>query len=339
MLLPKPLLVPFVALVLWIVSALPCSAQSNDDTVIPELAGLPLMSASDMTMTFYTPNNVNEKELAKLAQSIHGRNISIKEKGGHFATPVRNIQTLGDALLIYEDEAGAQRILAWCQQIDAAMKSEQEPAKQELTVTEWRPKNMSLMTGHSSLTPFHRNVREFRDGQFISENPNITLLKDQGTLVLRDTPRQIEAMVALLDRIDQPEEQLMLTAMVITGQKDAAVDQGDVPPELTQHLSQMVPFDTFRTESLGMVRSSARSRDIQISMGERNSTGQQPNHLIIRPEAFDPETATLTAVCEFRSADGLTFETRTTIQAGEYTVLGASGSQPLFCVLRIERLD
>jgi len=332
MLLPKPLLVPFVALALWIVSATPCHGQSNEDAGQTDMRTQPLMSASAMTTTFYSPVNVNARELAKLAHDIHGRNISIEEKGGHFATPVRNIQTLGDSLLVYEDEEGAQRILSWCHKIDAAMKGEEEPEEQVLTVAEWRPKNISLMTGYSSLTPFQRSVREFHEGQFVSENQNITLLKDQGTLVLRDTPRQIEAMVALLDRIDRPEEQLMLTAMVITGQHGTGEDRGDVPAELTQHLSQMVPFGAFRTESLGMVRSSARSRDIELAM-------DAGNRLQVRPEVFDPETSTLTAVCEFTSANGLSFETRTTLRAGEYTVLGASGSQPLFCVLRIERLD
>ncbi|GEM_PF-2647242 len=331
MLLPKPLLVPFVAIALWIVSATPCHGQSTQESGQRDLGATPLMSASAMTTTFYSPENVNPRELAKLAHDIHGRNISIEEKGGHFATPVRNIQTLGDALLIYEDEAGAQRILAWCRQIDAEMKADEEPAEQELTVTEWRPKHMSLMTGYSSLAPFHRSVREFHDGQFVSENQNITLLKEQGTLVLRDTPRQIDSMLALLNRVDLPEEQLMLTAMVITGQQDPGVDQGAVPAELNQHLAQMVPFSSFHTESMGMVRSSARSRDIEIAMDEGN-------RLKIRPEVFDAETSTLTAVCEFDSVNGLSFETRTTIRAGEYTVLGASGNQPLFCVLRIERL-
>ena len=37
--------------------------------------------------------------------------------------------------------------------------------------------------------------------------------------------------------------------------------------------------------------------------------------------------------------EGFTFETRTSVTAGEYTVLGVSGELALFVVLRIEPID
>lgn len=334
MFVPKPLLVPLFATILLLASGLPCQAQSLDQESHQgqEASNTrPLMSASEMTTTFFRPQYLEIGPLAKLARNIHGRDISIEEKGGYFASPVSNIQLIDDAMLIYEDAASAQRIIAWCQQMDESMKGDASE-KPDLTVTEWRPRNISLMTGYSALSPFHRNVRDYYKGDFVSENQNLTLLKEQGTIVLRDTPRQIAAMLALLDRIDAPEEQLMLTAMVITGQRGAGSGNGDVPAELAEHLAKLVPFSNFRTESVGMVRTSARAKWVEIVVDEGN-------RLEIHPEVFDTETSTLTARCDFKSASGLRFETRTTISAGEYTVLGASGSQPLFCVLRIERID
>ena len=80
-----------------------------------------LMSAAEMTTTFFTPSFVESRDLAQLARDIHGRKISIEEKGGHFAAPVENIQYVGDSLVIYEDQASAERIVAWCQEMDHSL--------------------------------------------------------------------------------------------------------------------------------------------------------------------------------------------------------------------------
>jgi hypothetical protein len=321
MILAKHLIAPLFAAVALILFTIPCAAQEP----------LLLLSANELTSTFFTPGNVDVRDLFKLAQNVHGRRIRIEEKGA-LGEPVLNIQSLGDSLLIYEDAAGAKRILSWCRQMDEAMQSNL-PAPEASIVTEWRPGNISLMTAYQALETFERRVRHFDRGQLVSEHQNISILKEQGSMVLRDTQPNVDAMLSLLDRIDRPEQQLMITALVITGQRGGQrQDQSDIPAELARHLSKLVPYSSFTTQSLGMVRTSSQAETIEIELDDANK-------LRIRPEAFDLTASTLTALCRFDSDGGLKFETRTTVTAGEYTVLGASGTAPMFCVLRIELID
>ncbi|MFT7464630.1 MAG: hypothetical protein ACI9EF_002987 [Pseudohongiellaceae bacterium] len=338
MFIPKSLLAPIYVGLLMLVAALPCYGQSADGTSDgqPDANPMPLMSASEMTTTFFTPQHASGRDVndfMQLARSVHGRDISIEEKGGYFARPVSNLQTVGDALVIFEDAASSQRILAWCQRIDKEMQKDQSSGS-ALVVAEWRPKNISLTTGYEALSPFRHNLPDMapesdRQRFLVS---NITLLKEQGTLILRDTQDLVDEMLDLLQRVDSPEEQLMLTALIITGNNGLGDAPGDVPADLAEHLSKMVPFSDFQTTAIGMVRTSVRASAIEIKM-------DNSNQLRIRPEAFDVNSSTLTAKFEFQSDSGLVFDTRTSIHAGEYTVLGASGGQPLFCVLRIEVID
>jgi hypothetical protein len=55
---------------------------------------------------------------------------------------------------------------------------------------------------------------------------------------------------------------------------------------------------------------------------------------------YDRETGALPITrCRFEATTGQEFETSLTLRAGEYTVLGAAGVDPLFVVLHVTPLD
>ena len=83
--------------------------------------------------------------------------------------------------------------------------------------------------------------------------------------------------------------------------------------------------------SRGIVRSSSRAKSIELSIDDSY-------RLELLPEAYDVETRSLTARCQFAGRDDFGFETRTTLQGSEYTVLGAMGRDPIFAVLQITQL-
>jgi hypothetical protein len=287
-----------------------------------------LFSADDVVTEFYTPENSSVHELIRVAAQFHGRSFYVEERGGYNARPLENLQLLGDSILIYDKPDYTTSLLAALKLLDRG--NADEPGRQAIVTRHWSPGFVSVNTGLGALQPFNRSVFLVDDQGREHAVGNVSMLQNQNVLVLRDSPDQVDQMLELLEVIDQPETQLMVTTMVLRGVRGDSED--DVPAELTRHLSQLVPYDTFSVEAMGMVRTSARAREIQIKLDGRN-------RLVFEPDAFDRESLSLSGMCHFDSADGFQFETRTSVAAGEYTVLGAAGEVPLLVVLRIMPLD
>lgn len=344
----KPFVPALIGLALWLALPAPSvSAQENPGVNQPAGAqpvdGPPLRSADDLTTSFYRPGHVDLIELANLAREFHGRDIYVVERGGLRAHPLRNLQTLGDSLLIYDEPEAVERIQAWCRLVDQPREGSTPAGPAELVVAEWRPGFVSLETAYRALEPFQRGVDPSPERTRNASRPgmvqqpvlvrNISRVDAQGVLILRDSADQVQQMLDVLDELDKPDTQLLLTTMVLRGSSDPAPSGSPpVPAELSAGLSQLVPYDHFVVEDMGILRTATRGREIGVRMA-------QGNHLILSAEAFDAASSTLTASFEFRSDDGFALETRTALGTGEYTVLGATGAEPRFVVLRLSRLD
>ncbi len=320
-------------LALVLASHSPCHAQEAPpaDAVTDEHV-YPQASTSELRTEFFRPVNVNLNEIKNLAEEFHGRQIWVTERGGRAAPPVENIQRLGDSLLIYDVDERVREILAWLVDTDSRYAAhDEQDAPTSLAVIEWSPRHVSLQSAWTALEPFRRMVMTLGAEGVRSQVPNLSLINDRGLLVIRDEVSQLDAMKQLLERIDVPEPQLFLTCLVIVGDRSASASSPGLPADLVSDLAKLVPYEHFRIESLGMVRTSAFSKSIELRTDNKDS-------LELRPDAWDEQTSTLSAQCRFNAHTGFNFETRTALSTGEYTVLGASGTQPLFAVLRIESL-
>lgn len=319
---------------LLLAGLLPSTLLSAQDEGDGGYDSYPLLSAEEIVTTFYTPEHLGADELLDLAGMLYGRAIFVAERGGYEADSIDNLHSVGDALLIYDDQANTERLLAGLQVLDRP--SAQVPdARPALTTATWAPGYISLDSAFEALGPFRREIVVDANTSDARLQENLSLLGDQNMLVLRDSGPQVEQMLALLASIDRPEPQLQVWATVVYAVAGANLRADNTAPpapaELTNELKRLVPFEHFFTASMGLVRSSARSEQIRIET-------DKGDELHLRPEAFDAKTGTLTTLIHFDGAGDFDFETRTSITAGEYTVLGASGQQPLFLVLRIEPL-
>jgi len=295
----------------------------------PQEPGMPLLGLDEIETVFFTPKHIHRAEMINLAQRLHGRQIFVYERGGYNAQPVQNLQTLGDSILIYDEPEYAARLVTWMTAMDRPADLI-EQARQKTDVIQWSPGYVSLPTAQQALRAFER-VLTLDTEEGTQRVANVTSLPDQNVLVLRDTADQLAQMNQLLASIDKPEPQLRVTALVITAHHGSG-GESELPKSLSDHLSQLVPYDRFEISSMGLVRTSSRSNSIELNM----TTGDRFD---LRPDAYDAKTGTLSARIQFQSASDFKFETRTSLVTDEYVVIGASGAEPTFAVLRIEALD
>lgn len=296
----------------------------------------PLLKASQLKTYYFTPQHVQSTHLRGLAQELYGRQIYITDRGGYSGAPVDNVQQLGDTLIIYDTEDYAQMLGEALHEMDLAM-AEAAPApapaaNYETAVATWRPRHIGLNVASSALTSFRRDALVFDERGNVSHVPNVSVVGELGQLILRDTPDQVEVMVSMLQSIDIPEQQMYVTCLVIRGQHMPSDGPDPVPAELASNLSKLVPYDHFELLTMGVLRASAIADHLELRMDDSF-------RIELKNQGYDAETRSLTALCAFDGTTNQRLETRTTIRAGEYTVLGATGSQPLFAVLKIEPID
>lgn len=294
----------------------------------------PLVRAADLRTYYFTPSHVRSSELRKLAERLHGRNLWVIERGGYEARPIENLQAMGDTIIIYDTEEYATRLGQALHDMDRSMGEQAAeptpPRSVTYSVVEWTPRHLTLDSAFSALRPFQRQAMITDSAGVTSQVPNLAMLNETGQLVMRDTTDQVQQMQQLLERLDQPEPQVLITCLVIRGTRDADSANPGVPSELSQHLSNLVPYDNFLLESTGVLRTGVLAKEISIDMDGRF-------RLLMRSEAYDGDTGTMTVRCEFLAKPNH-LETRTTLTAGEYVVLGASGYEPLFVVLQVKPL-
>lgn len=289
-----------------------------------------VIDSADLQTTFVTPRAADSQEVFQLARELYGRWLHLSERGAR-GQPVFNLQRLGGSLLIYDlpDQAAfiKQRLLELDAQ--AALASADQRSEPVIQTVEWSPRHVSVDTAWRAIAGMQRTVVTNDAAGMHAQSPNITRAEGANMIVLRENAERMATLKALLDRVDQPEEQLLITCMVIAA-TDGEAEGPALPSTLTDDLSALVPFETFSMLSMGVMRSSVRSERIELNM-------DNAWQLRMEPEAFDSAQGRLTAKVAFQGA-GQSFETRTTIGLGEYTVLGATGREPIFAVIQARSL-
>jgi hypothetical protein len=308
----------------------------------------PRRTESSLTVTTYTPRAFVIDELTQAASSLFGDHVVIDTSdaaGNSGFYTIQHFVQLGDLLLIRDTAHEAARIVATLQSLEDAELARRKAAKAqddsteagfllELTTAEVRPRYVSLDTLSTALESYQRRVQRGPDTLV-----NLKPVPEAGFLLVTDTAERLKEIAALVERIDKPLPQMLVTAMLIE-----AGGSYPLPKEVAASLAELVPDTEFGAASIGVLRCAASSgRQSQIKMDLGGGDGWS---LAFFPEAYDPQTGELSlGECKFELRRTMahpqpqsiqSFTTSLSLRAGEHVVLGAVGIDPTFVVVRFE---
>ena len=306
--------------------------------------GLPVYLPDEVDVTLFTPDFVESVQLLQSVQQIHGRRFVLAENGADQKPPY-NLQVVGDSLLIYDTPEYTARVLKTLERLDqeGVAKSPQQRSmltEADLQVYEYAPQFLSLEAAYEALQPFQGKTQIRRADSMVTSINALSASEELGHIVIRETPEVIAAIQDLLARVDVPHPHITLHCMVL----QATREQGDedLPDELVDNLSALVPYDRFDRLTMGLITTSVKPGG-KLSLRMPTDDGRNCS-LQMRVGAFDGTGRTLTfeqlSFSMYRGPVGgspavADFTTAATLASGEYVVLGATGPQPIFVVLRM----
>jgi hypothetical protein len=296
-----------------------------------------LVSLADISLTRFRPENVDAGELTELARRLIGREIYVVENGGYDSAPVANIQLLGSSLVIYDVPQHAARTLKTLRELDQVVQQgAQDSAPSQVQTWEYTPRYLSLEAAYHAVGTLQREY----EGHM-----NLSLTEERRLLVVRDDAERVAEFRELLERVDVPEDQVTISCWLLQGASGgnaapsgASPARGSIPAELAEHLARLVPGQSFQPFGYGMLQvSSATDREVSLQLG---AGGPQMYQLELRPTAYDRQTGSLTvASCSLRALNRgdfpQLFTTSAVLRGGSYTVIGASGAEPILVAVLV----
>ena len=336
----------------------PTNTSPLQDGGGPTTPGSPSASGSqpaeEPSVHFYTTRNVDAYELADIAENLYGRLVDKLDDAGQVTGGTYNVQVLGDArLVIFDTDERAKAILELCKKIDVLEEDLDELERLEALVPvlksmEYSPRYLSTSDLMGALRPFERQLatEPTSRGAVTSVgglSMNISMLEQTGSLIIRDTAAALAEISTLLDTIDKPSPQVQLVCYVLRGSKESSDDSGQdshsIPTEITDNLKRLVPYSSFDLASMGVLRMSTSASRQSNSL--RMPGKSEVFEMRLRVGAFDHKDGVLSLdnfemmKREPMGQENL-FATSTSVNAGEYAVMGASGADPVFVVLHFE---
>ncbi len=283
-------------------------------------------ASADLVLEHFVPKCAPASKLATTAYRIAGFEHAVPSDFTVEPTYVRNIVDFGDSVLLYDTPAGIAKLTQLLEKLDLAFDANTVAPP----VTSLPIRHLSRSRVSSLLYTFYKGSYEF--------------LGEQNTVLLRGSEEDTERAVDLLVSVDFPSQQVLLSCYLIQGTPDPQETDEQVPPELAEHLSKLLPYAGFELQSLAILRTAALPIAGEIEMCLERGAQSPLGVLRLTPGGFEPNSKSLTLdKCSFGYAyAGATpstiFKTSTSVTAGEYTVLGATGLSPVFVVLRFELL-
>lgn len=301
------------------------------------------ISPDQLVLRYYTPQYLDDEELVKVAASLFGPTIWVATPDGSPYTPQRFL-TLQDTVIVRDRAERADAILRELAEIENAIYPPEEhpetAPEQALESLEYAPRFLTTSAALDALRGYQRAIQlPTPDGGWVGFD-NMSAFEERHMLLVRETPDRMAEIRRLLGTVDVPVPQASFTFLLIRGQAGEAPGK-ELPAELVQHLGRLLPAQSFELIATGLMRGSVRS-----PLSLRTGVGDHQYTLELEPAAFDPTSRELTLQrCAFQDTEempdgswetGHEFETALSLRAGEYTVIGAVGSDPLFVVLRME---
>lgn len=315
---------------------LPTQDRANDSLVI----GIEEPTGEEVLMTNFAPQGTAPRELVGAAQAFVGRDVYLEDPGNGSFRAIENMRSFQDHVIVLETEKRMAGVLEALVELDRLTTPGRGASSLDgpFIVTQLAPRNVTVDTLYSALQPFERLINENLPDGSRFQTKNMTLVRETGQIVIRETEERTVEMLDLAASIDLPVAQLDLVCMVIRGldPDDEGDRSKDLPSELTASLTELLPHEGYERAGVGALR-------IAAVPGARTSlvlTGPtlQEHSLDLSLSTFDSSSGNLDiSECRFgvRGHQPL-FETATRIRMGEYVVLGVSGEDPLFVVLRIQ---
>ena len=304
----------------------------------------------------------------------YGRVINKRDDFGQVIGGTQNVQVLGnDRIVIFDTEERALAILDLCRKIDVVQKDVEAIERladlsSRLTSMEYSPRYLSANDLMDALRPFQHSITDFMDpnGRMrttAGANMNISVLGDSGQLIIRDSKEALAEITALLATLDKPSPQVQLVCYVLRGAKSDTNTESDwghdveaasntpqganewgmsspnIPSEVTDNLSRLVPYSNFKLATMGVLRMSTSATPWPNTL--RMPGDDESFEMSLQIAAFD-EAEGILSFSNFGMKKGQPmgptnlFATATSVQAGEYAVMGAAGADPIFVVLHFE---
>ena len=303
-------------------------------------SGPPLVPAEQLQLQYYNARRASAADdLLDALQGLALRKYYVKNADGSITGPVVNVRGFGNTptLVIYDLPERIEQITTMLADLERATgegEGDGSEAK-ELQLVQYSPRSVPIESLFSSLRPFLRTVLT-PDGEGV---PNITAVTSPAHLVLRDTADNIEQMLDCLKHVDEPAPQFVVKCWLLRG-SDRETPK-DLPPELIDNLRRLVPFREFEPVSMALLRASLVPGQKQQLRGDfRQGDGDQRFDLELVPGGYDKQGGLLSFErCSFQATTGQQFSTSATVGLGEFVVLGAAGSEPLFVVLRVTPVE
>jgi len=288
----------------------------------------PVLSVEELVLQYYQPKHAQASYLANKLEDLVGREFHVKERGGYASRSVDDIFQMGGAVGIYDTRDYVQRVLTLAAELDQRWESDAVP---ELETLQYRPRFLTIDVVEEALRPFNRRILVGDDYK-----SNISKVEERSILIVRDSPERLVEIRALLDALDVPEEQVRLTCWMIDGVPNSGHDSS-LPKDLSTNLEKLLPGFGFQVRGFAMLQTT-------LSIGTSREVELNDERAIFkfRPTAYDAESGSLTVTyCELEQPETLSqhersyFRTNAIFRGGEYTVLGAVGTQPVFLVVRV----
>ena len=350
-----PLLALLPLVVLPLLSPTPVLQDPSADSWT-ENADNEFVTRDQAQVYYFTPQHAYADELQEVAYTLYGSDIATLDRAGNIIDFTSNMLVIGDSrILIFDSPENAELILKLFVDLVKPIEFvERKPApSEELRTAHYTPRYLSALDVLEALGPLTHLVEGRGDSSMPTPAKNVRVLNNSGLILMLDTQAHIDEMLAFLDSIDRPAAQLELTCYVLRG-TDQPVSN-NLPKELTSNLARLVPFAGFELASMGIVRTSAGSAgnlvsiemqgkneqftlDTRISAFDMQKSGAEVLTMngcqVIHSytDVIDPSDVNARAAGKMRSRQ--LFSTSASINGGEYAVMGATGTDPIFVVLR-----
>ena len=295
--------------------------------------GIPTFELRELSLIQYRPQHVQAGMLMTVVQRMLGRHMQVVERG-RVVSPLPNLSELAGTILIYDTQEYSARVLEMLKALDQAPQEPEEVedmSQYSEIMVEYTARNVPVNYLNSALGSFG-DIYDFS----VVGNRMITAR----------IPEYAKAtFLEFMERVDQPDPCVLLTCYLLTGSDSAVKGNGPQPPaEVVQSLKSILPGLEFRSIGFSMVQSTI-SEGRQIHLGVSGSDDMR-YELKFSPLAFDVQSGDMNVLnCELRrhkesgeggrgqNAPQLMLITDTVFRGNQFTVLGASGQDPVFVVI------
>ena len=292
-----------------------------------------LPACSELQLAYFRPRYSSPEALVDVASEFIEPQFQARDGDG--VRYVQRFMILGRTIVLQDEPDELADRVSTLEALDANAREETTEVAIQRGV--YRPKNVNrdtLVAGISAIP-----------------GVEITALDNSRDLIV-SCPESISGQVRdLLRELDAPVPRISLTCRLICGRDQDELDASGLPAAdprlpagLVERLAEVLPMPGFELVSLNAMEATLSGRELGLA-----STITQFLEFEVRlqPAAYDPTAGRLTlSKCEFRLIEvpfgqpDLRFvhrlETSLVLVAGETTVLGALGSDPMFVALEFK---